>query len=561
MKFIRKLINKSAQYSCLWVLWALVQASTTFAQTDTSSDAAASPSLVAQVETTQAAYDHWLKECVTTVNGEQHLNREKKWCIEERERLLGNTQKNEENIQRAKGEVHREKANYESTTNKICPNCQTKDDTSEVVMDSTHLQTIKELVGKALGRKDTDCKVHTDLFSLKCGKEIACNLTKSIFPSALLSGKISIFGQHECLKNSAHQTSCIGELFHGIYDDLFSNMKAITVDLPSMIWHAPGKIWDALFKVEKKSSDALLATTHLPDPAVKSWFASKAEFIQKFFVNFFKSIDSGIKSSYGCELWSGAPWSSYCLVPMESWNCATCEQRFSAICGIAGYLAGEIPSAYLIGGMFGVASEAASGMKKFAVSVYEKYPRTLKKPVLFSKEAVKVISVPFKALAWTLRGIRNGLVAFGTLKPITVVLNSKVSRAAVYPASQYINFISTAIEKGYQHSQAALYLTGLKTRTGVNFVMIINVPNPIVKGRVIPLDPNALIEIPTGPQKVMSRGKEYHFHLSDDQKSIIIDDVIDAASVPKAEAPKKVPRIFKKQKSVQKINTQTDAPI
>ena len=54
---------------------------------------------------------------------------------------------------------------------------------------------------------------------------------------------------------------------------------------------------------------------------------------------------------------------------MQSWGCATCTKRAQAICGVGGYLGGEIVTAYLTGGAAAaIKSVTASAAKGAALA-------------------------------------------------------------------------------------------------------------------------------------------------------------------------------------------------
>ncbi len=66
--------------------------------------------------------------------------------------------------------------------------------------------------------------------------------------------------------------------------------------------------------------------------------------------------------TFGCGKWEGRPHELKCLEASTSWDCADCNQRMNALCGITGSLGGEALFVMLTGG---VAKWAGKGVVEY----------------------------------------------------------------------------------------------------------------------------------------------------------------------------------------------------
>jgi hypothetical protein len=149
------------------------------------------------------------------------------------------------------------------------------------------------------------------------------------------------------------------------------------------------------------------------------------------------AITEGIKNSFGCQKWSGLPYKSECLEPMEAWDCATCDQRVDAMCGVVGYIGGEVIVSYFTGGSLAVgktmaasaAKMGSSSASKVAAKVAAKLPRLAKTTRVVVDGAKLAGSKYWQGAKWTLNNAAQSRAA-QAVKKFSAKQTERVSNAA-----------------------------------------------------------------------------------------------------------------------------------
>ena len=294
----------------------------------------------------------------------------------------------------------------------------------------------------------------TPLISSKCGKEMGCNLLRSLLNLTTL-GTFSYLSPLLNKDNSSSDTcldskksDCLMELGAGIVKNIWANIEGVGFLLKS----AAGWAWDGIkgfagqlfsskeaVAVEDKSSDAMHLASELEPSLIDKFKESPKDFMVDMGNRFYQYLMKTVADSFGCEKWSGAPHISKCEKHLGSWECSNCDQRLNSICGIVGFLGGEIVTAFLTGGTINLLGKAgrASGMAKIFSPLGHKLDqsKSLSKIGVGVEKLGKVILLPFKPLA-KIPGIKQYLhlteeaftsgLKVGKTPPISLATTSKI---------------------------------------------------------------------------------------------------------------------------------------
>ncbi|MBL7715042.1 MAG: hypothetical protein JNL01_06200 [Bdellovibrionales bacterium] len=263
-----------------------------------------------------------------------------------------------------------------------------------------------------------ECKPNekTEILSAKCAAEVSCSMLRSIaMPATLLANII----QPETKKLAggcldAEKGSCVSKLVEGVVANLVSTVKVIG-NLAALGWNKLNSwIWDH----EDQTSDKGLAATGLTDEQLDQAETDQPGFFKGLFDGIYKGIEDGIKGGFACEDWQGFPYHSLCLKPMKSWDCSTCDQKISAICGVAGYLGAEVVTAFFTGGATAVTKTVAT--------------TTLKAVAITAKAAGKGASVLAKVsgVSKVVSPLAKPLVSLGSKSAKGISYGARVARLA-----------------------------------------------------------------------------------------------------------------------------------
>lgn len=319
---------------------------------------------------------------------------------------------------------------------------------------------------------------------LTCSGAFACAMVAGPFNGLLK--KVHVKNRklqsviNECSDMKGYE--CIGSALRGVWDNLSISAQAIWKLLGMMkdgaAWTG-GKLYDVTIgsvigyfsKVEEATSDKLLVASSMPPSVWEQFKSDPVKVSKELAAGFMKVLTDGIKSHYGCEKWSGVPFASECLVPMQDWDCATCNQKMNSICGVLGFAGGELLVAYLTGGATVAAKKVVQYSYKGGTALFNKVMEPVKafRLSIHNRVASEVIDTTVKAtgeVAGTAYKVsmkmklRDFLEVAGkvTYKAGSKVLNSKVftivaksTKMVLTPIRKYIQLTDWAFMRGYEH--------------------------------------------------------------------------------------------------------------
>ncbi|EQC44276.1 hypothetical protein [Bacteriovorax sp. Seq25_V] len=204
--------------------------------------------------------------------------------------------------------------------------------------------------------------------TLKCIEGVACSLMSGNVKVANYLSKV-ITGDKAFCKDMKTDSGCLGEIFYGIFKNLTSNIEGIweiTKWIGSSIWGSSDEEDEKVLTVnsiENATSETMIVASAQPDGFFKKLMNSDDKFgvLKESLGNLWKGIgdliEQGTYENFGCAKWAdeGNRYNPLgekpkCLEPVISFGCATCEQKMNMICGVGGFLGGEVIMALLTGG-------------------------------------------------------------------------------------------------------------------------------------------------------------------------------------------------------------------
>ncbi len=217
---------------------------------------------------------------------------------------------------------------------------------------------------------------------VSCLEGYACSLFSANVKAANYISKL--FSDKKALcKDSTTDSGCLGEIFYGIFKNLASNIEGIWEGIKwvgSSIWGSDDEDETlSVTAVENATSETMIVASAQPDGFFKKLMSSDDKFgvLTESLSNLWKGvgdiIESGTYENFGCAKWAdeGSRYNELgqkpkCLEPVISFGCASCEQQMNMVCGVAGFLGGEVIMALLTGGAanaIGKAGKAAAATK------------------------------------------------------------------------------------------------------------------------------------------------------------------------------------------------------
>ena len=199
-------------------------------------------------------------------------------------------------------------------------------------------------------------------------------------------------------------------------------------------------------------------------------------------VKIWNSMNEGIRNSYGCQKWSGTPYASECLKPIEDFCGASCSMKMNTICGLVGHMGGEILNTLITGSVtaplfFTAQNISGRLIQKMGLEPYiERLAKVRKQSVLKTKIAGLVVldhmKMTLKELP-ALKAISNAVAKLGgrLSKPLEdVTRNTRTTgnitgqgRVAIYqdgalykPIKNYLELSKEAARLGGVQSDSML---------------------------------------------------------------------------------------------------------
>ena len=334
-------------------------------------------------------------------------------------------------------------------------------------------------VAKAL----TCSKENKETVELSCMAQLGCNLVRSSTVGLIIQASAKMNSTKldnstsagKCLGGS--QSSCLSEFVTGALKDLWSNVDATWGVAKAVANWAKNNIvkgWHSLIGVEDKTSEAALAASQTSDSLLKKLMKDPKGAVVQFGEDLFHHIGEGIKNTFMCSQWSGAPHISKCLKPgEESWSCASCDQKMNAICGVIGFAGGEILTAYLTGGAINFAKVAAkNGIEMVSLATRTSLAvEAVARPAIAASKLAEFGSAISRNITKAQEGIatlrqslskavgkikETNLVAAGiSLGEDTLKVASKAYDVVTYPLTPYFKAIDYAREMGLSIGKSA----------------------------------------------------------------------------------------------------------
>ncbi len=337
-------------------------------------------------------------------------------------------------------------------------------------------------------QEDTVCKIKSS--DKQCGLAFTCTMLLGPFSNLLKYVDVSdpYWQQVKSDCVDIDYVECVGAALKGVWDNLEISAEAIWKLLgmakDGVVWvgkkgydYTIGALIDLFSDVEEVSSDQLLVATSVEPGLWEELKKDPVKVAKELAQGFFKVLVDGIKSHYGCLEWSGKPYISDCIRPMQDWDCATCRQKMNSICGVLGFAGGELVVAYLTGGatvaakkMGEYAYKGGSALVNKVLSPFRTIPKFSATPPKVARDAfdlttdVAGVAVKTSYKVTMKMKLRDFFEAAGVIAEQAgkTVLNSnalkivtKGTKTILTPIRKYIELTDRAFLKGYEHAGLA----------------------------------------------------------------------------------------------------------
>lgn len=214
-----------------------------------------------------------------------------------------------------------------------------------------------------IAKKSVACKPSPDRGS--CESQFNCAMIGAASPSLMsILGTVGSLSMNKSAQQCGAQSSgCLNNVLRGIWDSLWTSLSLVW-DVAKWATLKTGEMLGIVKKSEASTSERAMAAQKAGPGFIKKMLTHPIQTIQQFASDFYNSMKDAAVNHYGCEKWSGVPFISTCLKPMTTFECGTCQQKMQVWCGIAGYAAGEIVTAFITGGMISGGKLAFKGAMK-----------------------------------------------------------------------------------------------------------------------------------------------------------------------------------------------------
>jgi hypothetical protein len=190
---------------------------------------------------------------------------------------------------------------------------------------------------------------------LQCLGSFTCSLASKIGSSIPVFGA-PVRGMLSSCRGNYSAGGCLQSIAKGIFDALWGLVSSVW-DIGKAGVRAIGEWTGIIRNAENSTTEKLMAAQRAGRAYVRKFVSAPIKTMRETATAIFNGVKEAAMSSYGCEQWADPrrPFVSRCVRPMSNWNCASCQQKFQVMCGIAGMAIGEIPAALLTGGVAGAA--------------------------------------------------------------------------------------------------------------------------------------------------------------------------------------------------------------
>jgi hypothetical protein len=262
--------------------------------------------------------------------------------------------------------------------------------------------------------------------------------------------------RNESLRTCGTQgNNCLTSALRGVFDSVWSSLTLLW-DVGKWGVRKIGEWTGIIRNSEVRTSHAAMAAQQKPPGAKKRSISEIAH-------DLYASLEASALDHYGCEKWSGLPFGSSCLRKMSTWNCSSCGQKAQVMCGIVGYAAGEIVTAFLTGGLFSAGKTVGKGALEVAMKVGAGPSRNIASLMArtFPKASEAVAEAAGAVVKLTARGLtRTQEVVINSWERVK---NAQVTRAVMAAAATKTGVIVTLPIRGiglYIHAMDKAFLEG-----------------------------------------------------------------------------------------------------
>ncbi len=312
-----------------------------------------------------------------------------------------------------------------------------------------------------LAKKAATCSPSPD--RNQCLGKFMCGVVTTAVPvtaiAAVLSKNPTVRG---CVAQAKQMPGCLASVLRGIFDSIWGSIKMLW-DGAKWVAKKAGEFLGFIKRSEAKTSEKAMLAQQAGPGLLRQLITNPLATMKKMASNLYESLEAAAMNHYGCEKWSGLPFRSTCLRPMTTWKCGTCQQKTQVYCGIAGYAAGEIGTAFLTGGLLSGGKIALKGAVKIASGPARNVAAFLGKTFPKSASAVAKAAGTVKMLAqvgltaaqkrlisgWqAVKNSRATKVFAEAADDVSKSLAGKAARTALKPVSLYLRAMDNAFIAG-----------------------------------------------------------------------------------------------------------------
>jgi hypothetical protein len=201
--------------------------------------------------------------------------------------------------------------------------------------------------------------------ALQCVGDAACNLTSSLVPRFTRDVATLITGNETRSCGSDGGTNCLENLFAGAV----FNVKDTGCGIASLF----GYNCDQGQNSEAVSSDAAVMASFQNNQSVASFTQDPWNWMKQTASALMTQIGESIMERFGCAQWENprAPFMSKCLRPL-AWSCADCSAKMNMVCGVLGYMGGEVLVSFFTGAAVGIVARTTA---RIGVEAAVHFPR------------------------------------------------------------------------------------------------------------------------------------------------------------------------------------------
>lgn len=215
-----------------------------------------------------------------------------------------------------------------------------------------------------LATKSATCTPSPD--QKQCLGKFMCGVLTTAVPITAIASVLSRNPTvKSCVSQAKQMPGCLANVLRGIFDSIWGSIKMLW-DGAKWVTKKAGEFFGFIKRSEAKTSEKAMMAQQAGPGFLKQLVTNPIDTMKKMASNLYQSLEEAAIDHYGCEKWSGLPFRSTCLRKMTTWKCGSCQQKTQVYCGIAGYAAGEIGTAFLTGGLLSGGKIALKGAVKIA---------------------------------------------------------------------------------------------------------------------------------------------------------------------------------------------------